>query len=221
MKKQQIKAINSLLILLFYGIGALLWFTFFNQNWIALFIILIVSSAIPNLITSFIPTKKKRKKPSQVKAKANTNNRIPPTRLLPDDEIMKLPLEKMSGIEFERLCYMYYKAKGYKPKETSKGADGGVDLLIYSKKDKDYEAVQIKHYSNSGRDITVNPIRELYAAKQNHGCVLARFITTSGYTRDALLQADKWRIETHSGEWVQNKIIKWQKEQTKKKTNIS
>ncbi len=210
------KAINSLLILLFYGIGALLWFTVFNQNWIALFVIIIISSALPNIITAFIPTKKKKKKSTSNKAKTKDNSRVPTTRLLSDSEIMKMPLEKMSGAEFERLCFLYYKARGYKPKETSRGADGGVDLLIYQRYHDQYEAVQIKHYLNSGNQITVREIRELNSSKQNHGCVLARFITTSTYSKEAMLQADKWRIKTHSIDWVRNKIESWRKEEAKK-----
>ncbi|WP_246218514.1 restriction endonuclease [Litoribacterium kuwaitense] len=122
---------------------------------------------------------------------------------------MKLPLEDLSWREFERLCYLYFKARGYKPQETADGADGGVDLVIYNRHHQAKEAIQIKHYLRSGNQITVKDIRELNSAKRNHGCMLARFITTSSYTKDALIEADQYRITCHDIHWIKNRIEKW------------
>lgn len=182
---------------------------------------IIIPNALAQILIVALPKRKQSKKktaPKKAGKKKPTakSSKVPTTRLLPDKQILKMPLEKMSGSEFERLCYMYYKAKGYRPKETGKGADGGVDLLIYQREHKTYEAVQIKHYINSGRQITVEPIRMLHAAKQNKGCQLARFITTTTYTKDAMLQADQFYIETHGIEWVRRKIDTWRKEQAKR-----
>lgn len=199
-----------------------LYFVFRESlNIYALIAALVIPNILAQVLLLLLPKDKKRKSKASQKKKVkntsnNSKNKVPTTRLLPDSEIIKMSLEKMSGLEFERLCFLYYKAKGYKPKETPKGADGGVDILIYQRNHNDYEAVQVKHYLNSGNNITVREVRELNSSKQNHGCVLARFITTSTYSKEAMLQADKWRIETHDILWVRNKIDTWRKEEAKK-----
>ncbi|MDX8046631.1 restriction endonuclease [Gracilibacillus sp. S3-1-1] len=219
MGKNQRKAILQLIYLLLFCIGISI-VLLHRLDFIYLIIALILPAIITGILSIFIPIKKSKNKKKSTKnvskVKNKDNNNIPPTRLLSDKEIIKMPLEKMSGLEFERLCYLYYKAKGYKPKETKKGADGGVDLLIYQRYHQQYEAVQIKHYFNSGNQITVREIRELNSSKQNHDCVLARFITTSTYSKEAMLQADKWRMKTHSIDWVRNKIEPWKEEEAKK-----
>ncbi|WP_174880955.1 restriction endonuclease, partial [Metabacillus niabensis] len=134
--------------------------------------------------------------------------------------IIKSKLEELSWREFERLCYLYFKSKGY-TSETPEGADGGVDLVVYNKHHKANEAIQIKHYLASGNRITVKEIRELSTAKRNHKCPLAMFITTSSFTKDALLQADKFSIECKDIHWVNNNIVKWQAQQIKTKTYLS
>lgn len=133
-----------------------------------------------------------------------------------ENEILTLPLNELSWREFERLCYLYYKAKGYKPKETQEGADGGVDLILFDKKHNANVAVQIKHYV-SGKPIGVEPIRELNSAKRNHNCALADFITTSTFTNVALLQADKFKINTYHREWVESNILKWRDQEAMKR----
>ncbi|SDB95407.1 restriction system protein [Pelagirhabdus alkalitolerans] len=196
-----------------------LYFVLTNgANIYAIIVILIIPNLLAQIAHSMFD-QKQTKRSNKKKRKKSTNKAnvaVPTTRLSSDYEIMKMPLDKMSGAEFERLCYLYYKAKGYKPKETGKGADGGVDLLIYQRYHNDYEAVQVKHYQNSGNNITVKEIRELNSSKQNHGCVLARFITTSTYSKDALKQADQWRIKTHDREWVKNKIETWREKELQK-----
>ncbi|OIJ07646.1 hypothetical protein BKP35_18350 [Anaerobacillus arseniciselenatis] len=162
-------------------------------------------------------------KKNQSPKKTNTTNkskkfsRTPKgnTLLRSDKEILRLPLDDLTWREFERLCYLYFKAKGYKPKETKEGADGGVDLIIFSKEHNANVAVQIKHYK-SGKPIGVEPIRELKAAKTNHNCALADFITTSSFTKNALLQADKFKIDTYEKNWVESNILKWRDNEVKK-----
>nr|MBA5584422.1 restriction endonuclease [Anaerobacillus isosaccharinicus]QOY38505.1 restriction endonuclease [Anaerobacillus isosaccharinicus] len=130
-----------------------------------------------------------------------------------DKEIIFSSLDKLSRREFERLCFLYFKARGYKPKETSEGADGGVDLVIYNPSLKTNEAVQIKHYLHSGQQITVKEVRELNSANRNHNCILSMFITTSTYTKEALKQAYQFKMDCHDYHWVVSKIGKWQEKE--------
>lgn len=209
MTKKQLKSIKQLLHIFIFGVGLIIWYIFFRTNFYFLIGAIFGSIILTEIIILFMP--KKKKKPTKPKRKNTpTNNKT--NRLLADDQILKTPLHKLSWREFERLCYLYYKAKGYKPRETKEGADGGVDLIIYDSQHKTNVAVQIKHYKNP---ITVKEIRELNSAKRNHDCVLAEFITSSTFTNEALLQADKFRIETHDINWINNNIEKWRENHIK------
>jgi len=127
---------------------------------------------------------------------------------------MTLPFDKLTWREFEKLCYYYYEFKGQNPRETGEGADGGIDLIIYNKKDKADEAVQIKKYTKQQVDVRI--IRELNTAKKNHKCMIARLITTSDISLPAMREAGDNRIETHGGFWVENTLLKWRDQEAKR-----
>lgn len=209
MNKKQKNAISSLLSFTFLALGLPLWYNYLLDVWWMLFVIIVIASTVPHIILSFIPDKKRTKIHKRLeKAPSYKGSKKGHNLLRSEKEILTLPLEELSWREFERLCFLYYKAKGYKPKETSEGADGGVDLIIFNKYHATNEAIQIKH-RKTGNQVTVKEIRELAAAKRNHKCTLARFITTSSYTNNAQVEADKYKIETHDLVWVTNKILPW------------
>ncbi|WP_101842021.1 restriction endonuclease [Halobacillus sp. Marseille-P3879] len=191
------------------------WMVFKSTNVYWLFGIIVATILLRIIVQYILHKKKKRTKKESSRnkkyGKGSTFN-----RLREDGIIMKAPLEELSWREFERLCFLYFKAKGFRPKETSKGADGGVDLIIYNKKDGGHEAVQIKHYIASNNQITVKEIREINSAKRNHKCIFAKFITTSHFTNDALREADNYKVNCHSIEWVRKNIDKWRKMQAEK-----
>lgn len=175
---------------------------------------------LPNLfallIVKLIPDKNTRKKNSPNKTISNksTNKNIDSHKSLKTDkEILTLPLEQLTWNEFERLCYLYYKAKRYRPIETKKGADGGIDLVIYNRHHRQNVAIQIKHWIDSGNRVGVKEIRELDSAKKNYKCILAEFISSTGYTKDALIEADKRKIKCHTAD----KILKWREQEVIKK----
>ena len=160
-------------------------------------------------------SKKKRTLNSSNQKKSNglsSNSNI----LRSEKEIMTLPLEEISWREFEELCFLYYKAKGYKPRRTSEGADGGVDLIIFNRHHNAEIAIQIKHYKK-GKQIDVKLIRELDSAKKNHGCILAEMITSSRFTNPALVEADKRNIVCRGDEWINSKLLPWRVQQVKQK----
>lgn len=188
-----------------------------SNNIYYLFGILIVAVIVEEIVYSMLPGTRSRRRTSNKKRRANNESKnIPHNRLRSDEVIMKSALEELSWREFERLCYLYFKAKGWDPQETDEGADGGVDLIVYNRDERGEEAIQIKHYIHSGNRIPVTAIRELNSAKRNHDCILASFITTSGYTANALVEADKYRIETYDIHWVERKIVQWQKRMNKR-----
>jgi len=189
---------------------------------------LAISIIVAGLVMAMIPTKKKKRKSTKKKTtnkavnKKTTNkkatNNAPKknhNQLRGKKEILTLPFDKLTWREFEKLCFYYYESKGQTPKETNEGKDGGIDLLIWSKEDQAWEAVQIKKYAKH-RQINVTHIRELNTAKTNHKCYLARFITTSDFTTDAMREADGKQIRTHSGFWVENTLLKWRDQEAKR-----
>lgn len=184
--------------------------------------ILISGIFISTFIYNILPTKnKKQNKKSTVKttSKKNTSNTRTTTKqnnlLRSDQEILTLPFKELSWREFERLCFLYYKAKGFKVSETSEGADGGVDLIYFHPEHNARVAVQIKHYSN--KPIGVNEIRNLDSSKKNHNCPLAEFITTTTYTQPAKNEANAKRIEWHDKNWVELKLLKWRDQEVRKR----
>ncbi|MGD6831862.1 restriction endonuclease [Sutcliffiella halmapala] len=217
MTKKDRKAISNGIAVLFLLTGLFLyWMVFISNNIYVFFGIILATPIIEAVIYSSLPGKKtKKSSASKQHFKKKGNISSSPNRLREDKDIIASRLEDLSWREFERLCFLYFKARGYKPRETGEGADGGVDLIIYNRHHK-AEAIQIKHYISSGNQITVEKIRELNSAKRNHKCVLSRFITTSGYTKDALKQADDYKMICHDLNWVQNKIVKWQEQEQKK-----
>ncbi|MCR2823792.1 restriction endonuclease [Lederbergia panacisoli] len=191
MTKKEKRAISNVIAGLSLLVGLFLYWSVFNSNnYYLLFGLILATPVVERITYSILPDKKSKKRSTGKKVKNKSLTNIPSNRLRDDKEIIGSKLEELSWKEFERLCFLYFKAKGYKTRESGEGADGGVDLIIYNRHHKAEEAIQIKHYLNSGNPITVTQIRELNSAKRNHNCVLSRFITTSSYTKYALREAD-------------------------------
>lgn len=216
MTKKDKRAVSNGFAALFLFVGLFLYWMIFKSNNIYLFFgIIIATPVVERIIYSILPDKKSQKRISGKKNRKNELSSTSSNCLRTDEEIILSNLDELSWREFERLCFLYFKAKGYKPRETGEGADGGVDLVIYNRHHNAEQAIQIKHYIGSGNQITVKEIRELNSAKRNHKCVLSRFITTSSYTKDALKQADDYKVDCHDLNWVKSKIVKWQEQEKK------
>ncbi|MCO7124771.1 restriction endonuclease [Sporolactobacillus shoreicorticis] len=174
---------------------------------------LIASLIIPQLVAmilSMILPKATSKKQNLQKKKSTANKiSISKSRQLPDKEILKLPLHKISARELERLCYLYYKSKGYKNFETRKGSDGGIDI-VYEHPRNGKTAVQIKHYLGSQKQIPVMQIRELNSSKRNYHCVYSEFITTSRFSLPAR-QERPVSMTFRDITWFEKEIIPWMK----------
>lgn len=219
-KTQRNSILQIIYMLIFFSCIAFVILT--KQNFYFLIAAIIIPSIITWIISLFIPVKQNKKnskkknqeieKRKHKRINGNTSVNVNHNFLHSDEKIYLLPLEKLTWRDFERLCYLYFKAKGYKPRKTSEGADGGVDLIVYNKHHKTDVAIQIKKYAK-GNQITVREIRELATAKNNHDCILADFITTSSFTNAALREADKFKIKCYSMEWVENKLLRWKEQQ--------
>lgn len=101
---------------------------------------------------------------------------------------------------FEMLCAGYFEAKGYHPKTTRIGADGGIDIILHRKGDptgKTFGVVQCKAWSRA--PVGIKPVRELFGVKAAEDVPLAIFITTTDYTKDAKAFAEDKHLELISG----------------------
>jgi restriction system protein len=175
-------------------------------------------TGLPQKTSAKKPAKPSSSKKQTASAKsASSSEQIGKYGVRSDDEILQLPLEELSGLEFEQLVYLYFKGNGYKPEKTPESHDGGVDIIVRNKQDNAKIAVQVKHKAKSGNQINVKDIRELDGAKKNYGCYLTWFITSAGYTPDALRQADKYHMITWSKYEVENKIIPWKEREAVKR----
>jgi restriction system protein len=139
-----------------------------------------------------------------------------PYNIMELDELLIVPLEKMSGFDFEELCFQYFKHNYKYVEQTNYSQDKGVDF-IYKDSDGFRVAVQVKHRINSKNKITVSEINQINGAKRNHKCTKAMFITSAGYTRDALNLAEDLHIETKDFYWIENKVLRWRNQEAKKR----
>ncbi|MDK8191286.1 restriction endonuclease [Paenibacillus sp. UMB7766-LJ446] len=162
------------------------------------------------------PSKKKKRKKSNPRKKQTTKktvssgfNRASSTRRS-DEVILTLPLDKMTGAEFERLLTLYFRDNGYTVKEVGVGGkDGGVDLVITDKRGEK-TAVQAKCYADHNK-VQVMTVRELVGAKRNHDCILSLIVTTSDLTGPARKEADQFKVDYWHGGLVDSKLRSWGK----------
>lgn len=217
-------------------IGLWIMFNFHMTNFYFIIGLLLFGAIMGSIASSFVPDMRKKEnknknmytgltKNTKTKSTAKKTNNKDKTISLKNSnilrsekEIMTLPIEDITWREFEELCYLYYKSKGYKPRRTSEGADGGVDLVIFNRHHNTEIAVQIKHYKK-GKQIDVKLIRELDSAKKNYGCILAEMITSSRFSNPALVEADRRNIVCKGEEWIHSKLLPWREQQAKNRAS--
>jgi restriction system protein len=85
-------------------------------------------------------------------------------------------------------------AKGRKANVTENGADGGVDVLLYStsEPEKVVGVVQCKAWTK--QLVGVKEVRELLGIMTDAGCPHGIYLTTSGYTAEAKAFAEGKQI---------------------------
>lgn len=130
------------------------------------------------------------KRQSARPATTSRSSNVKPTATTePELDTSKWSLALIRALEwkrFERLCMLYFQAKGYRAETTEVGPDGGVDVRLYkpSAQQELLAVVQCKAW-NSYR-VGVKPVRELYGVQASAKAPLGIFITTSSYSNDAV-----------------------------------
>jgi restriction system protein len=216
MTKKDKKQLFGLLNGLTYLIGFYIWYKL-SLDIIAFYIILFSPPIISFLIVRMIPVKQKKNK--SVSKKSIRNNQEPTSKLqkkkLNDKEILSTNIDDLSGIDFERLCFMYFEAKGFKPETTKISGDHGVDLVIKDPKDGMKIAVQCKRWKKDNSVGNADLIK-LFAGSRAYKCMGTLFITTSTYTYAAKDYAESVKMDLWSRLTVLDRIGTWQKEKLKK-----
>jgi restriction system protein len=98
---------------------------------------------------------------------------------------------------FEKLCSEYFNAVGINNRETSLGADGGIDLVLYENgTDKPSAIVQCKKWSNQ---IGIKLLREFSGVMHHEKVSKGYYFTTSTFNRAAIEFANGNNIELVDG----------------------
>lgn len=85
---------------------------------------------------------------------------------------------------FEAVCEALFAQAGFQTRSQSHGADGGVDIWLYSANAQGPVAVvQCKHWR--GKAVGVKEIREFFGVMVSHQLKRGTYATTSTYTADA------------------------------------
>jgi restriction system protein len=85
---------------------------------------------------------------------------------------------------FEAVCEALFAQAGFETKSQSHGADGGVDIWLYSRNAEGPVAVvQCKHWQ--GKAVGVKEMREFFGVMASHQLKRGTYATTSSYTPDA------------------------------------
>jgi len=109
----------------------------------------------------------------------------------------------VSWQDFELLIGEHFRREGFSAKETSRGADGGVDLIL--KKNGATYIVQCKHYK--AYKVGVKPVRELLGVMASCGAAGGFVVTSGEFTGDAIDFAKTNNIKLIDGKDL-SKILK-------------
>lgn len=101
-------------------------------------------------------------------------------------------VNKMSGSQFEDFVGFIFKEIGYKVKQTPKTRDGGKDLILHTKNKKIY--VEVKRYASKNL-ISSSLVLKLIGSAVSDGVNECIFLTTSGYTKDAIDTAENSKVK--------------------------
>lgn len=101
-------------------------------------------------------------------------------------------VNRMDGGQFEDFMSFIFEEIGYSVKQTPKTRDGGKDLILNTKDGKVY--VEIKRYSSKNL-ISSSLILKLIGSAVSDGVNKCIFLTTSGYTKDAIETARKSKVD--------------------------
>lgn len=108
-------------------------------------------------------------------------------------------LDLLSGREFEKFLGWFFEQLGFKTLVTKSTGDHGVDVIIEEGKTK--TVIQAKRYQPTS-SVGAGAVRDAYAGIKNYDCHKAVAITTSFFTKQAKVEAQKLGVEL----WDRNRL---------------
>jgi restriction system protein len=115
-------------------------------------------------------------------------------------------LRALDWKRFELLCAQYYEAAGFRCEVLRCGADGGIDMKLF-KTDLNAPLAVVHCKSWNVYSLGVRELRELLALMTHEKTNRGVFITTSSFTRDALIFAADHPVQLLDGESFLRKIL--------------
>lgn len=119
-------------------------------------------------------------------------------------------IDKMDGFQFEVFLKVLFKQLGYKPVVTKKSGDFGADLILLG---KNKIVIQAKRYGYKN-NVSLDAVREIYAAKAFYQADEAWVITNSFYTKQAIELAKACHVKLLDRHNLQKFIIQVNPEQS-------
>lgn len=101
-------------------------------------------------------------------------------------------VNRMDGGQFEDFMSFIFGELGYSVKQTPKTRDGGKDLILNTSDGKVY--VEIKRYASKNL-VSSSLVLKLIGSAVSDGVNKCIFLTTSGYTGDAIETARKSKVD--------------------------
>jgi len=131
-----------------------------------------------------------KNQPPGERAGRDSKARVPPT-VAPssDPQPTEWSLDLIRALEwrrFETLCQEIWRFRGHRCESTGKGADGGVDLLIYSKRKPDQCIALVQCKSRTNSVVRVGTVRELYGVQKAQNVKQSVLMTSGTFTDDAV-----------------------------------
>lgn len=121
---------------------------------------------------------------------------------------------------FEAVVETLFAQAGFETRSQSHGADGGVDIWLYSKNaEGPVSVVQCKHWQ--GKPVTVKELREFLGVMASHQLKRGTYATTSRYTADALAFAQTNGINAQDGNGLLKLIAQRPPEQQTRLLNVA
>ena len=121
---------------------------------------------------------------------------------------------------FEAVCEALFAQAGFRTESQSHGADGGVDIWLYSKHATGPAAiVQCKHWKNQA--VGVKELREFFGVMASHKLTRGTYATTTTFTQDAQTFAKANGINTMDGPRLLKQIEARTPEQQKQLLDVA
>ncbi|MBN8749670.1 Restriction endonuclease [Xylophilus ampelinus] len=115
-----------------------------------------------------------------------------PERPAPERAWSAAVFDHIEWRRFEAVCEALFAQSGMRSESQSHGADGGVDIWLYSQHSDKPVIVQCKHWKK--RVVGVKELREFYGVLKSHDLTYGTFATGSTFSSDALAFAKSNRV---------------------------